>query len=293
MPSIVGSGRRMPIRHFQRTDIDFALKLVLKEGWLYHTVELERMLDMDPEGSFVYEGDEPLGFITTITYQRTGVIGHLVVSEGARGKRIGQALIQRAIEYVSGKGVDSLILFATDEGEEVYRKQGFRTIAEVFCTQAEKRGKVPLPEYPGLSPVHEGDILRIASIDAALFGDDRSKLLARLYSDYPDLCFKLERSGAIQGYAFGRTTSSANDFGPWVCISGSPEDARALFHSVISRFDDRSIFMGGFYQNEDAVRFASELSPLRTWRTQLMARGEARYTGRKEHFLGLVGFELG
>jgi GNAT superfamily N-acetyltransferase len=293
MPPSDRSGCQMPMRLFQRDDIEFAIDLVHKEGWLYHRVELERMLDMDPEGSFLYEEAEPLGFITTVTYQKTGVIGHLVVSEQARGKRIGQALISHAIDYASRRGMDSLMLFATEQGIEVYKKRGFRTIAEVFCIQAEKVGDISHPKHPDIRPVQEGDLPRIGAMDASIFGDDRSRLLARLYRDHPDLCFKLERSGSIHGYAFGRTTTSANDFGPWVCISGSAADARALLQSVVSRFDDRSVFMGVFTDNDEAVRLASELRAQRTWRTQLMVRGEARYTGPREHSLGLVGFELG
>lgn len=293
MPPSDRSDSQMPMRLFQRDDIEFALDLVHKEGWQYHRVELERMLDMDPEGSFLYEETEPLGFITSVTYQKTGVIGHLVVSERARGKRIGQALIDHAIDYASRQGVDSLMLFATEQGVEVYRKRGFRTIAEVFCIQAEKIGDMMRPEHPDIHPVHEDDFQLIGEMDASIFGDDRSKLLVHLYHDHPDLCFKLERSGTIQGYAFGRTTMSANDFGPWVCVSGSTADARDLLQSVVSRFDDRSVYMGVFTDNDEAVKLASELRVRRTWRTQLMVRGEARYTGRREHSLGLVGFELG
>ncbi len=283
----------MPMRQFQKEDIEFALDLVHREGWLYHRVELERMLDMDPEGSFLYEETERLGFITTVTYQKTGVIGHLVVTERARGRKLGQALIEHAIDYSSRRGMDSLMLFATEQGVEVYKRHGFRTIAEVFCIQAENARDMTLPEHPDIHPVREDDLPIIGAMDASIFGDDRSRLLARLYRDHPDMCFKLERSGTIQGYAFGRTTMSANDFGPWVCISGVTADARALFRSVVSRFDDRSVFMGVFTDNDEAVRLASELKAQRTWRTQLMVRGEARYTGRREHSLGLVGFELG
>ncbi|MBN1678174.1 MAG: GNAT family N-acetyltransferase [Candidatus Thermoplasmatota archaeon] len=283
----------MPIRNLRIDDIDFVLDLVLKEGWSYHRVELERMLDMDPEGSFIYEETEPLGFITTVTYLRTGVIGHLIVSEHARGKRIGQTLVDRALQYTSERGTESVLLYATEEGAEMYRKLGFRTLAEVFCIRAEKSGPMVPQEYPGLSPVKEGDLGRISQMDAALFGDDRSGLISRLWRDYPDLCFKIERSGEIQGYSFGRATSSANDLGPWVCVSGLESDERALFDSVVSRLDDRGVFMGIFVQNENALRQASKLRPIRTWRTHLMARGHARYTGRTEHVLGLVGFELG
>jgi len=283
----------VPIRNFRADDIDFALDLVHKEGWLYDRVELERMLTMDPRGSFVFEDRAPLGFITCVTYRRTGVIGHLVVSENARGRKIGKALVKQAVDYASAEGVDSLLLFATKEGAEVYKKQGFRTLAEVLCIQAD-RGHRPISRrYRGLSQVAEDDLKGIVEIDAAIFGDDRSKLIGGLYRDHPGMCFKLERSGRIQGYAFGRTTALANDFGPWVCMTGTEADARALFDSVASQFDDRSIFMGVLSQNENAVRVASGIRPIRTWNAQLMVRGEARYVEGRECFLGLVGFELG
>ncbi len=283
----------MAIRNLLLDDIGFAIDLVLKEGWLYNKVELERMLAMDPRGSFLYEEDEPLGFITCVTYRTTAVIGHLVVSERARGKKIGKNLLSKAIEYASDKEMDSILLFATEEGVEVYKRQGFRTLAEVLCIRAHKDGTVTPPEHPDVSSLSDGDIDQVARIDAELFGDDRSRLIAALFHEYPHLCYKIERDGKLQGYAFGRSTSSANDFGPWVCVSGLESDARALLGSVVSRFDERDVFLGAFAQNELAVRLASVLKPVRVWNTRLMVHGQPRYTDRVEQFLGLVGFELG
>jgi len=296
MPCIHGDGLEgepVPIRNFRADDIDFALDLVHREGWQYDRVELQRMLDMDPEGSFVFEEEQPLGLITCVTYRTTGVIGHLVVSERARGRRIGGALIKQAIDYVTSKGMESLLLFATEGGVDVYKKHGFRILSEVTCIKADKVAGFRFEGYPGLSAIGEGDLAEISSIDSSHFGDDRSKLVQKLHRDHPDTCFKLERAEGIEGYAFGRSTSAANDLGPWFCSSGADADAKALFDVVLSRLDDRSVYMGVFSQNKRAVKAASSVSPVRTWRTQLMVRGEARYVAAKDDFLGLVGFELG
>ncbi len=75
----------MTIRNLREHDLEYAASLTVIEGWHYTVKELGFLLRMDPDGSFIYEqGGEPVGFATTITYGRTGVLGHLVV--GAQGQ---------------------------------------------------------------------------------------------------------------------------------------------------------------------------------------------------------------
>ena len=119
-----------------REDIQDALSLINIEGWNYSSEEIERMLNLDPGGSFLYGDKPPLAVVTCVTYGLTGVIGHLVVSRSARGQKIGRAMLQKAIDYCDSQGVDSILLYATDEGARLYERFGFRTLRRTHCTSA-------------------------------------------------------------------------------------------------------------------------------------------------------------
>lgn len=272
-------------------DIDSALALINREGWGYTRVEIERMLLMDPEGSFVYEDKQTLGVITTVTYPKTGVIGHLVVSEHARGKKIGQALIKRAIEYCDGSGADSVVLYATKEGLPVYKKFGFKEKRQASVTKATLSEADHGSSHNPCEIMTKDDLAEIQSMDGVVFGDDRRKLLQLFFSRYPEHSWKLEREGEIVGFAMGRTSPAGFDIGPWECDSG-PRDAEILLRTLFRSLGKGEVYLGVFGDHPEAVRMMQTLKPIGTWNTTFMVRGEDRYPGR-ECAYGISSFELG
>jgi len=272
-------------------DIDSALAMINREGWGYTRVELERMLLMDPEGSFICEDKQLLGVITSVTYGYTGVIGHLVVSEQARGKKIGQALIKEAVGYCEGAGTESILLYATADGLPVYRKFGFTDRRQALCTRAvlsEGDHGSPDNRCALMTPEDLGDV---RAMDERLFGDDRHKLLKLLFAQHPQHSWKLEREGKLLGFVMGRTTPVGYDVGPWECTSG-PRDAECLLRAAFRSFGQGMAYLAAFADNHEAVRILNTLTPLATWKTTLMMRGSDRYPS-PEGAYGISSFELG
>ncbi|MBU0685658.1 MAG: GNAT family N-acetyltransferase [Thermoplasmatota archaeon] len=276
-----------------REDIQHALSLINVEGWNYTSEEIERMLNLDPGGSFLYGDKPPLAVVTCVTYGRTGVIGHLVVSQSARGQKIGRAMLQKAIDYCDSQGVDSILLYATDEGAMLYEKFGFRTLRRTHCTCANTTEGAASRNGPVCELVKPDDLEEILEIDSRLFGDDRSKLMRMLLSEYPQHSYKLERDGKIVGFALGRGTSLGFDFGPWVCLTGDITDAESLFNATMSSFGAGTVFLGVFTDNPRAMEIADRMEKIRTWETRLMISGKDRYSSHIEHVFGVAAFELG
>jgi predicted GNAT family N-acyltransferase len=281
------------IRKLEPKDLDFALALTHAEGWSYTKGELERMLRMDPEGSFVYDDQKPLGFITCVTYGRTGVVGHLVVSKETRGRRIGHSLMKTAVDYMSDRGVDSMILFSTDEGVRLYNQYGFVTRREVSCLHVAVGGDRKVRTPTTCSLIAREDLPEVIEMDRQIFGDDRTQLIELLYDDYPKTAFKIQRDGRILGFCFGRTTLSGFDLGPWVCSSGSRRDAEDLFNATALSMGDGTIFLGVFPENPLAVDIVNSIRRVRYWRTHLMIRGKERYYANIDKLFGMAAFELG
>jgi len=282
---------KMPIRNMREEDIDPALALINKEGWGYTRVEIERMLLMDPDGSYVFEDRQLLGVITSVTYGRTGVIGHLVVSEHARGKKIGQALIKRAVEYCESARAESILLYATPEGKPVYGKFGFVAKRPAMVTRAPFSKADYMLENNPCSKMIPRDLESARSMDTLSFGDDRGKLLRLLYTQFPEHSWKIERNGLLVGFVMGRVTPAGFDIGPWECISG-PKDAEILLRTVLKSFGEGIVYLGVLADNSEAVRMANTLSSITRWNTEFMVRGKERYPSPQGMY-GISSFELG
>lgn len=285
----------MRIRNLEsKEDIDFAVGLTVDEGWNYTPREIGLMLELDPEGSFVYEdGKDLLGFVTTVTYSRTGVIGHLIVSEKARRRKIGDSLVQAAIQYMAGRGVDSMMLYATKEGSRLYQRHGFTPRDEIFCAHSRlDRGHIGR-KTETCTPVSTNDLDEIISIDRELFGDDRSSLLKIIRRHSAGSAFKIDRGNGIEGYIFARPDHVGHDLGPWACVSGRPEDAEDLFLAAMSTIEEGILYSGTFARNSVAVRIIRKLPLVRSWNIPMMIRGDSRYGPDVSKAFGLAAFELG
>lgn len=283
----------MTIRRLERSDLDFAAHLTVREGWNYTSHEIGRMLELDPDGSFVYEDGEPLGFVTCVTYGGTGVIGHLIVSSRGRGKGIGQALVDAALGYLDDAEAESILVYSTQDGRKLYEKFGFAATEDIYCVHLRLGKHDERHLLPECSPVQEGDIDRIISVDQDIFGDDRTKLIRNLYSSFPRGAFKLERKGRMEGYVFIRPDHIGYDLGPWTCLSGSDSDAQALFDAAMSLAREGIIYMGAFCKNSAAVHILGQMPKDNSWIIPLMVRGQPRYTGDLAKMFGLAAFELG
>lgn len=277
----------------EHRDIQQALTLINREGWNYSSEEIERMLRLDPSGSFFFDDGPSQAVVTCVSYSHTGVIGHLVVSKPARGQRIGRAMLQRAIDYLEGQGVDSIILYATEEGARLYDKFGFKSIRRAHCTFANTFQKTGLRVSMMCELVKPRDTAEIIEIDRKIFGDDRTKVMKMLLSEFPQHSFKLERNGRIIGFSLGRATPQGFDLGPWNCLTGSIVEAESLLYATMSSFGPGTMFLGIFADNLQAMKIAGGLSKIKTWQTTLMIRGKDRYSSHIENVFGVAAFELG
>jgi len=283
----------LAVRRLERSDLDFAVHLTFKEGWNYTSLEIGRLLELDPEGSFVYEDGERLGFITSVNYGRTGVIGHLIVSSKGRGRGIGHLLIEAAIGHMEDAGVDSVLVYSTHDGKRIYEKYGFIARDDMLCVHI----RLQRNHQSGLSPtcplITDRDLDQVVSIDREVFGDDRTRIIRTLYKDSPRGAFKLERDGRIEGYIFGRPDHIGHDLGPWACLNGVEGDAQSLFDTAMTSFGEGIVYMGTFHRNAAAVRILKQMEWDNSWTIPLMMRGESRYTGDINKVFGIAAFELG
>jgi len=283
----------MTIRVMEKADVEFAAALTADEGWYYTPRELDLMRRLDPEGSFIFEDDERLGFATCVTYGRTGVLGHLVVSKKGRGRKIGESLLNAAMNYMTSRGARSILLYATKEGVRLYQKHGFAVRDEIFCAHLNLQSQHRRDQSRQCVPLSKSDLAEVTEIDRTLFGDNRRLLLDALFDEGPMHAFKMVRDGRIMGYVMARHDHVGYDLGPWTCMTGDPKDAQALFWTALSTLEEGTIYMGSFMKNQEALKIVNEVPIVRSWKIPLMIRGEGRYNADIGNLFGIAAFELG
>ena len=284
----------MTIRNLREADLAYAANLTVIEGWHYTVKELGFLLRMDPDGSFIYEqGGEPVGFATTITYGRTGVLGHLVVGAKGRGKGIGKALLKASIDYMDSQGTDSAVIFSIPDVVPLYERFGFKATDEIYCAHLDLKEAPKKPKRDDISLMEEDDLPEILGIDKGIFGDERAKLVRAIHDEGPGRCFKLVKDERIVGYLFSRPDDTGFNLGPWVNLTDDPKDAEDLFVTALSTFHKGTVYMGTSFKNEQAITIAQKLPIERSWRIPFMTKGRPRYTGDVMKAFGVVGFELG
>lgn len=278
------------MRRLVEDDIGSILELTECEGWGYSYPEMERVLRISRLGCHLWDEGPDSGFVTGVHFGDTAVIGHLVVSKEARGRKVGRRLLQAALDDFDGAGMKSVVVFSTPSAEALYHSCGFVRSREVVSYGFTVEGSRSAAVCPRLQAEDLGEV---STIDRELFGDDRSALLEGLFSEYPGLCYKTVKGDRVTGYAFGRRSPMGGDLGPLVSTSTDPDDARALMDSVMHDFVGERLDMGLFNDVPLMRSFMYSHTSVKRIPVRMMVRGEDRYGAGRVGALGIAAFELG
>ncbi|MHA1648200.1 MAG: GNAT family N-acetyltransferase, partial [Promethearchaeota archaeon] len=129
------------IQYLNKIDVNFALNMVNIEGWGTTKEEIQDLLDFSPKkscGFLAKIGEKPVGMIITISYDKFGFIGNLIVDKNYRNHGIGQELMKKAINHLINKGNKSIMLDGVPEAVPLYERLGFRKI----CKSLRLDGKI-------------------------------------------------------------------------------------------------------------------------------------------------------
>ena len=216
MPRAYPTTTMIHYREMTLDDIPAGLALCRASRWNQVRRDWELFLQLSPHGCRVAVQDgRVVGTVTTINYQaRFSWIGMVLVEPGMRGQGIGTQLLREALNVLQDES--SIRLDATPAGQPVYRKLGF--VDEYGLSRMETVvNPAALPTgYNAARPMTEADLSQVCAMDAAIFGADRSAVLAWLLAGAPELAWVLQRTGGIAGYTFGRHGFNFVHVGPVV-----------------------------------------------------------------------------
>lgn len=284
----------MHIRAMTDLDVPAGLGLSRGAGWNQTAADWNRFLNASPGGCFVAEVDARVGgTATTISYQdRFAWIGMVLVDPEFQKRGIGTQLLKKAVEYLDQRGIRTLKLDATPQGQPLYAKLGFVTEYQIERwilnrPPGNAAGKVK----SSIAHLTEAQLALILAMDRDVFGADRSFLLRSLQDEAQDFAMCITDQGAPQGYAFGRRGAFADHLGPWVAQCRAA--AEKLLHEFLTRSTRETLLVDCLTPNPFAIELlrACGFGPARI--LTRMYRGPNAYPGNPDSLCAIAGPEFG
>lgn len=182
-----------------------------------------------------------LGMVGAVPLGRVGILCHLAVHGGHRGRGLGLRLARWAVSYLLSCGVTVVRLDSTLSAEGLYRSMGFESVfgrteyrleAGALATRLrEGRGSGPrraeVPKGLRVAPLSFGDLPELYGVDLWSHGADRSALILATLRQYPGWgLVARDSTGGIQGYLVRSASGATVRVGP--LMASSPDVARAL-----------------------------------------------------------------
>jgi len=153
------------------------IKELQPEGWHDITKEFQFYIN----SNFCYPikatiGNLMVGIGNSIVFNNTAWLAHIIVRNEYRNKGIGSQIVGSLLASLKRKKVVSVSLIATELGEPVYIKHGFRTISEYVFLKKEQLWK----GHAGPNNIiafQEKFLQQLLRLDKKISGEDREKLI--------------------------------------------------------------------------------------------------------------------
>lgn len=267
------------LRKLTIVDVPAAMALSTEAGWNQTADDWRMLIELSPQGCLGIETDGEVASSATLTCYgtRLGWIGMVLTRIKYRGRGYAMRLLKECLHLADERGIESVKLDATDLGQPLYEKLGFRAEQPVerwWCTGHENANTEPMSAPPAPN-------WRLADSDA--FGVDRQGVLEKLAQRNPPLTF-------AKSYLLTRAGREISYLGPSVCQS--PTTARRLMERALLNPSHGGWFWDLLVANKPAVSLAQDLGFAPKRHLLRMVRGKD-VRGNEGCVYALAGFELG
>ncbi len=272
------------VRPMVAGDFPFAVALTDTEGWGFTLEDFERFLALSPDGCFVveHEGDRA-GMLSTVLYGQVGWIGNVIVSARLRGRRLGAALMERAIAHLEGAGAKGVRLWAYENTVALYRKYGFideGVMSKRWKGFGHNKHETPTTHAPkgcAVFPVNALTLPQLFPLDKAAFGADRSRVLERVALENPRSGLLARAAdGKPAGFLLVKMSPKGCEVGPWVVDTTHAAWAMpCLLEAVLDKLAGQSVELGVYTGRDDVEEKLADHGFHAGFATVRMTRGKA------------------
>ena len=268
------------LRLLTEKDVPAAMELSTQAGWNQTPEDWRTLIQLDSKGCFGVEVEGRLVATTTLLcYGRLlAWVGMVLTRIEWRGRGFARNLLATALARADQLGIATVKLDATEQGQPVYEKMGFRGEQPVERWFREGSSQTAEQATSEKSLSHAS-----LCLDSQAFGAERSRLLHELGK-------RSAISSRTGGYLFSRPGRVSDYIGP--CVAKNREAAQRLIEARINNSSASSWFWDVISQNRDAISLAQELGFKPQRHLLRMVRGK-ELPGNDSLVYGIAGFELG
>ena len=277
----MSQSRGATLRKLRASDVPAALQLSVEAGWNQTLEDWLMLVDLAPEGCLAIEIDaEVVSTATLLCYgRRLAWLGMVLTRVAYRGQGFARRLLTEALTIVDQMQIETVKLDATDQGQQLYEKLGFRGEQPVERWERPASANVPSSGLTSnATPPKDWQ-----AADHHAFGLDRSELLERLarrHAPFSVSCsYLLTRAGRLTTY-----------LGP--CVAETPQCARTLIGRALETASTGGWSWDLFPANANAVALAQEFAFTPRRHLLRMVRGKD-FRAHEEAIYAIAGFELG
>jgi GNAT superfamily N-acetyltransferase len=239
-------------------DLDDAGALVAEAGWNQVAADWRIFLDIGHVYAVRNSAGRVVATAATLSYGgQFAWISMVLVAGEYRRQGLARRLMARCIADLTGAGVIP-VLDATPAGRTVYLALGFEDAWGYHRLTGSGTGRttsVPPPAGIEIHPIDDTIFGELCRYDAAVFGSDRSSVLARLRGRVPGADLVALRQGRVCGLLLGRDGRTSKQLGPLVAEDASI--AQALLACGLAAIE------GPIY-----IDLADAKTSVRTWLTE-------------------------
>ena len=200
--------------------------LAAAEGWRVPQSELQRFQTdwsnfvqvLEIDGGFA-------GLVTAVPHERSGWIGNLIVSPHLRGRGYGHRLFQAALSELTGRGMATIWLTASEQGRPLYEKSGF-----VVVDRVERWALPAVKRSPGGTRSINVNLNVLTNADCSAWGEKRHSFFER-FSPHSQL---FAADGAV---ALLQTGPDLQIIGPWYSRNPCAKSNRLFLQQLITAAD--------------------------------------------------------
>jgi GNAT superfamily N-acetyltransferase len=267
------------LRRLTTADVLAAMALSTEAGWNQTPDDWRMLIELSPHGCVAIEIGGEIASTATLTCYGTRLawVGMVLTRIKHRGRGYAMRLLKETLRVADELGIESVKLDATDLGQPLYEKLGFRAEQPVERWWRAGHDDAPINPMPGpVAPNWQ-------SADQNAFGVDRVALLEKLARRNAPLTID-------NSYLLTRGGREISYLGPSVCESATR--ARKLMEFALQNPSPGGWFWDLMVDNKPAVSLARDLGFAPKRHLLRMVRGKD-IRGNEGAVYALAGFELG
>jgi GNAT superfamily N-acetyltransferase len=229
----------LKVKVMTENDYEFAVELANTMDWSMEEADFKFNRSLEPEGCLVlFNNTQPIGIATCISFGKVGWFGNLIVKANQRKHGAGRLLLEHAINYLKGKGVETVSLYAYQHLKEFYGRSGFKADFDLEVMHCEN---VPVIDWTPPQFESQPDFSELNRFDTNFFGADRSRLLKGIMQEEGNLCYASMNGKMVDGYILAKVYESMAEVGPLVCQPSDEKTAMMLLARMLSNLKGRYV----------------------------------------------------